>query len=452
MPAKLTFYGGAREVTGANYLLETDTAKLVIDCGLHQGCHFCEGRNRRTFPYDPASLDAVLVTHAHIDHTGLLPKLVRDGFQKKIFATPPTRDLAAVMLDDSVDLIREEMEERGEEAPYDRHDVAQAMEQFVTEEYHKPFAPAPGVTATFYDAGHILGSSSILVRFGETKLLFSGDLGNSPTPLLRDREIVSSAEYVLVEAVYGDRIHEDRDERRNLLEKIIVETVRQKGVLVIPTFAMERTQEILAELNTLITKKRIPKVPIYLDSPLAIRATEVYQRYPSYYNTEAQKAIEGGDIPFRFPGLQFTPTVEDSKSINAVPPPKIILAGAGMLQGGRVLHHLQRYLRDPNSAVLILGFQAAGSLGRRLLAKPHSVRIFQETVPVRARVKAIGGYSSHADQTALLEWIAGIQPPPKKVFIIQGEAAASLALREEIRARFQIDALVPVYGEQFEFP
>lgn len=448
MSTSLSFYGGVREVTGSNFLLQTDNAKILVDCGLHQGCHFCEGRNRQPFPYDPASVDAVVVTHAHADHTGLLPKLVREGFSGTIFSTPPTRDLASVMLEDSAELIGDEAKMRGEEPLYEQRDVARAMERFETIPYRTAQKIAPGVSIALLDAGHILGSATVVVTTQGQRIVFSGDLGNSPTPLLRDRDTVDRADYVLIESVYGDRRHEDRDQRRKILESLILKTVEEQGVLLLAVFAMERTQEMLSEINALIAEKRIRPLPVFVDSPLAVKVTEIYRQYAEYYNDETKEAMRKGDLPLVFPGLEFSVTVEESKNINAVPPPKVILAGAGMMQGGRILHHLRRYLPDPRSTLLIMGYQAAGSLGRSLLKRPSNIRIFGETVAVRARIKAIGGYSSHADQDALVEWLSQIKTVPKKVFVVQGELSASYALREEIRHRLGWDAMVPMPGER----
>ena len=444
----ISFLGGTREATGSQFLLETDRAKILIDCGLHQGCHFCEGNNLAPFSYDPAAIDAVVVTHAHLDHSGLLPKLVREGFRGRIFATAPTRDFSEILLEDSAGLIEEEMRGRGKEPPYGPPDVAPTIARFTPLSYREPQEIAPGVSIELFDAGHVLGSASVVAEVGGKRIVFSGDLGNSPMPLLKDREPPDRADYVLIESTYGDRIHEDRNERRAKLHEMIGTTIKQKGTLLIPAFAFERTQELLAEMNTLVESGRIPRIPVFVDSPLAIKATAIYQRYSSYYNPREQQAIREGDLPFQFPGLRFTKTVEESKEINDVPPPKIIIAGSGMMQGGRVLHHARRYLSDPHSTLLIVGYQAAGSLGRRLLTHARRARIFSETVAVRARVRAIGGYSAHADQEGLLDWLSAIPSRPKKVFPVQGEPAAALALRNEIRDGLGIEAEVPFRGER----
>lgn len=421
---------------------------MLVDCGFFQGCHFCEGRNRQPFPYDPAAIDAVFISHAHVDHTGRLPKLVRDGFRGKIYATPPTRDFTKILLEDSAQILREEAEERGEELLYGLQDVTAALQRFVPVAYHEPFNPVSGMEVMFQDAGHILGSATTVVDVEGMTVVFSGDLGNPPTPLLPDPDPPQRASHVLLESVYGGRKHEDRGQRHELLAKAVSDAVRRKGTLLIPVFAVERTQEILAELNEIVEGKEFQGIPVFIDSPLAIRATEIYQKYPMYYNQQTQKEIVSGDIPFRFPGIHYCMTREQSKAVNDVSPPKIVLAGSGMFTGGRILHHVLRYVPDERSLVLMVGYQAAGSLGRRLLSKPTSIEVFSEHIPVRAEIRFIGGYSSHADQDELLHWLSALKEPPKKTFVVQGEEASSLALREEIRSRLHFDASVPMLGDR----
>lgn len=447
---KLTFHGGARSVTGANYLLETNKAKILIDCGMIQGSRLTEGENYERLPYNPEEIDALLVTHAHMDHTGRIPKLHRDGFRGKIYATAPTLDFAKLMLLDSEHIVREEAEKQGIEQLYRIADVEAASELFEAVPYHQEMEIGPDVKVEFLDAGHILGSSIIKITAEGKTIVFSGDLGNPPTPLLKPTEFVDRADYVVIESAYGDRLHEDRLARKEILEDVIEETVGSVGVLMIPAFAMERTQELLFELNELVENHRVPPAPVFLDSPLAIKATAIYRKYPEYYNKETVYQIKSGDDIFKFSNLEFTPTVNDSKRINEVPAPKIIIAGSGMSTAGRILHHEKRYLSDPKSTLLIIGYQVQGSLGRRVLDGEKEVRIFGETVPVRCRVKAIGGYSAHADQEGLKNWISAIKKPVKKVFLVQGEEESAVALRQVIWDELAIDAEVPKSGEVFE--
>lgn len=451
---KLYFYGAARSVTGANYLLEigdeTSKTKILIDCGLSQGGRMVEKKNYENFPYDPKGVQALLVTHAHIDHTGRIPKIYRDGFRGKIYGTPPTLDFAKLLLLDSEHIIKEEAEKQDVEPLYTTSDVEAASGLFERIDYHKEFEIGPGITAEFLDAGHILGSSIIKIKSEDKTVVFSGDLGNPPTPLLRPTEFVDHTDYAVIESAYGNRLHESQKERKEILKDTIKYTVGRGGVMMIPAFAIERTQELLFELNDLVERRGIPAVPVFLDSPLAIKATAIYKKYPEYYNQEAFYLIKSGDDIFKFPNLKFTPTVEDSKKINDVPAPKMVIAGSGMSTAGRILHHERRHLPDPNSTLLIIGYQTEGSLGRRILDGAKEVKIFGETVPVRCRVKAIGGYSAHADQAGLKNWINRIKRPIKKVFVVQGEEAAEMALQHVIRKELLIDAEAPKMGDVFE--
>jgi len=446
---KVTFHGGAGQVTGANYLVSSDDTRILIDCGLVQGGRFSESQNSKPFPYDPASIAAAFVTHAHIDHTGRLPQLVQSGFKGTVYSTPPTRDFAELLLYDSEHVIRGELEREGLPPLYTPEDVAALMERWEGVGYHKPITVGP-FKVTLYDAGHILGSSSIMVEAEGKKVIFSGDLGNPPTPIIKPTEYISEADYCLVESTYGNRVHEDFERRKDLLEDAIEDAVKSGGVLMIPAFAMERTQELLFELNELAEHGRIPKIPIFIDSPLAIKLTGVYQKYQNYFNQEAWNLVRSGDAIFNFPGLKMTLTVEQSKEINDVPPPKIIIAGSGMSQGGRILHHERRYLSDPKSTILFIGYQAEGSLGRRIYDGAKSVRIFGEEVPVRCKRRAIGGYSAHADQPKLLEWVRHMRDSLRSAFIVQGESEASDALAQKVRDELAVKAIIPKAGEAYD--
>ncbi len=443
----LSFHGGARTVTGANHLLDTGKRKILVDCGLFQGCYFCEDENREPFPYSPKDIDALILTHAHADHSGRIPKLVKDGFRGKIFSTPPTRDLTELMLRDSADIMKHEAKELHAPPLFLEKDITRALTMFEGAEYGEEVRLGEDTAFVLRDAGHILGSAIVEISSAGKRIAFSGDLGNPPTPLLRPTEFVREADWVVIESVYGDRIHEKRGERKALLEDVVEETIAKNGVLMIPVFALERTQELLYELNELVENHRIPRVPVFIDSPLAIQATEVYKRYQGYFNTEASQLIRSGDELFHFPGLTLTKTVEDSKAINDVPPPKIIIAGSGMSNGGRIMHHERRYLSGEENTILFIGYQAAGTLGRRIFDGEKEVRIFHERIPVRSNVKAIGGYSAHADQETLINWIRRIEGPVKKVFVVQGEEAPALALVQKIRDTLGIDADAPMLGD-----
>lgn len=455
---KITFHGGAGWVTGSNYLLEfadhsnpTGKRKILIDCGLFQGSSFCEKLNYEPFPYDPKEISEVFVTHAHIDHTGRLPKLINSGFKGAIYSTPPTKEFAEFLLLDSEHLLAEEAEHMHKAPIYNTRDINLLMRHWQGVPYHRPIhLGGSGATATLFSAGHILGSSSILIEAEGKKVLFSGDLGNSPAPLIGPAEAPAQADYCLIESAYGNREHEDMPHRRQKLEQVIEETIRAGGALMIPAFALERAQILLLELHDMLKRKEIPAVPIFIDSPLAIKLTGVYSRYRDYLKEELAERYRTNEAIFDFPNLRMTMTTDDSKSINEVPNPKIIIAGSGMSHGGRILHHERRYLPDPKSTLLIFGYQATGSLGRLLLDGAKSVRMFGEDVPVRAKVKAIGAYSAHADQSQLLDWLKPLAGKVKKVFVVQGEEDVSPIFAAKAKEVYGMNTYVPKTGESVE--
>ncbi|MEK7609285.1 MAG: MBL fold metallo-hydrolase, partial [Patescibacteria group bacterium] len=394
-----------------------------------------------------------LITHAHLDHIGRIPKLYRDGFRGRIFATHPTLDLARLSLDDSLHLLKEEAEELNQKPLFTEDDLVNCWKLTHGRPYHQDIEINPNIKIKFNDAGHILGSSIVEVFLSEgdrkIKIVFSGDLGNPPTPLLKPTEFVDNADYVLVESAYGDRLHEDKTRRKEKLLSVVESAVRNGGVLMIPAFALERTQELIFELNSLAESGRVPKIPVFIDSPLAIKATAVYQKYSDYFNKEAVYLIKSGDDLFAFPGLEFSLTTESSKAINTVPPPKVVIAGSGMSEGGRIVHHERRYLPDPKSTLLIIGYQTQNTLGRRLLDGAQEIKMFGEMIQVRAQIKAIGGYSAHADQAKLLDWVGHIKNV-KKVFVVQGEAGPAAALAQKIKEDLKIDSATPAVGQDYD--
>ncbi|MBI4160676.1 MAG: MBL fold metallo-hydrolase [Candidatus Yanofskybacteria bacterium] len=456
-------------MTGANYLLEHSGIKILVDCGLNQGTKYAEDLNYGPFSYDPKEIDYIFVTHSHIDHVGRLPKLYKDGFRGKVYATTATKDLIEVALPDNLSKIFDEARQDGHEPLFTKKDVVGLMGLVEGRFYKESIKLEAGIVAVLHDAGHILGSAIIEFRFSDEmqrggdvaqnavkKIYFSGDLGNPPTPLLMPTEKIKDADFIVVESAYGDRVHEARQERRERLTSVIIETVGRGGVLMVPSFAVERTQEFLYTLNELFNENRIPRVPVFIDSPLAVKMTEVYRRHPEYLNKATTYLINSGDDVFNFPELTVTLRPEDSKAINGVPPPKIIIAGSGMSQGGRIIHHELRYLSDPNSTILFIGYQVDGSLGRRIQRGESPVRILGQEVPVRCHLETISSYSAHADQSQLLQWVAestkrgGGDGRLKKVFVVQGEEQSAKTFANLIRDNLGVEAVAPVDGDSFE--
>ncbi|HSI20755.1 MAG TPA: MBL fold metallo-hydrolase [Verrucomicrobiae bacterium] len=446
---KITFSGANREVTGSCYHLETAHQRIVLDCGMFQGGKYAEDKNSQAFPFDPAAVDNMVVTHAHFDHIGRLPKLYKEGFRGTLYGTEPTAELAMINLRDSAKLIMEEAERHGHEPLYTADDVEPLEAMWKTVPYHKEFQIGAGVSGFMADAGHILGSASVkFVAEGE-QAVFSGDLGNTPVPLLRNAECLYGADIVVVESTYGNRIHETGTERTSFLKDAIHEIIRTKGTLLIPAFALERTQELLYELNELHATKQIPTLPIFLDSPLAIAATEIFRQSIDFFNPEAKENLRkfGGDL-FSFAGLRYTTTSEESKHILKVQGPKIIIAGSGMMNGGRIMHHLKNYLQFPNTTVLIVGYQVEGSLGRKLHDGEKHVVIYGQEVHVKAKVKSCGAFSGHADYPRLMHWMHCFNGrPPKKVFVTHGELNSALSFSQSIEEELSISSGVPEYAE-----
>ncbi len=447
---KLTFYGAAGQVTGSNFLLEVDGQKILIDCGLYQGGSFVDRQNFEPFPYRPKDISTVLVTHPHIDHVGRLPVLYKEGFRGTIYSTAPCRDSAELLLLDSEHILIQEAEKFKQPVLYGVREVEELMTRWKGVDYHAPLKLG-NLTITFYNAGHILGSAFILIEGEGKRVVFSGDLGNSPAPIIGAREeLPERVDFCVMEATYGDRLHEPGEVRREILEDLIEDTVKTGGVLMIPAFAMERTQELLFEINGLVTEGRIPHAPVFIDSPLAIKLTEVYKKYSSFFDASAQKLMKNGHSFFNFPGLKMTLTTEESKAINDVKPPKVIIAGAGMSNAGRILHHEHRYLPDPKSTLMIVGYQAKGSLGRQLLDGAKKVRMFGEEIDVRCRIKSASSYSAHADQAQLMEWISSARHDVKKVFLVHAEPESARTFAQKTRDELAIEMFVAKQNESVE--
>lgn len=449
----ISFFGAAREVTGSCHMFAANGKKFLVDCGMFQGSQFNEDKNKDPLPFNPAELSGVIVTHAHLDHVGRLPLLVKNGYEGHFYATPPTVELTELILEDALQIMLYNQRHSGSPVLYDSADIAKTMQQFKMVDYHQKFSLTPDIYFTLYDAGHIFGSAFALVEAEGKRVVFSGDIGNINVPILRDTEILpGDLDALVCESTYGNRLHESPMRRQEILQSLISTAIGRGGVLMIPSFSLERTQELVYELNDLVDRKRsLPRVPIFLDSPLAIRATKVYLKYPKYYDEESVRLIKNGDDLFQFPGLVTTETKEESKKINQMPGSKIIIAGAGMMNGGRILHHAMRYLANEKNTLLIIGYQSENTLGRRILDGQSPVEIMGEKIPVRCHIKAIGALSAHADQDKLLDWIGGGATVPKKVLLVHGEPAAAEALAKRVTGDLGAKATVVDFGLTFEF-
>lgn len=447
----IDFYGATGDVTGANFLLQINGKRILVDCGLHQGEQADQDptSNFRDFPYDPATIDILFVTHAHTDHIGKIPKLVGDGFRGVIYSTPPTKDISALMFDDALGLMEREAKEKEIKPMYTKNDIERTLELWKVVSYHNHLDIGNGISVQFYDAGHVLGSAMIEFSYGGKKLLCTGDLGNTPTTLLKDTEVFMEPNFLLMESVYGDRNH-DTEDRTKHLERVIEDVIQKKGTLIIPSFSLERTQEVLYELNNLIEDGHVARIPVYLDSPLAIGITEIYRGAKDYFNKTAKADILGGDDIFSFKGLEIAQTTDDSKAIFGAPDPKIIIAGSGMMNGGRVVHHARHYLPDPNNTLLLVGYQAVGTLGRVIQSGADRVRIFGEEVPVRATIDTITGFSGHKGSDQLVEFVKSVSKKIEQIFVVMGEPSSSEFLANRLRDQVAVNAVTPKEGERVE--
>jgi len=450
MSATLGFYGGVGSVTGANFMLDTGDLAILVDCGLVQGDKFAQEVNAKPFVYNPADADVLFVTHAHADHIGRIPKLVKDGFTGVIYSTEPTRDFANIMLRDALKVMRYEKERYGNEVLYAEADIAAALSLWKVVSYDEEIVLDNGIKAHYSDVGHILGSGMVHLERNGKKIVFTGDIGNDPQPLLNPPVVPTEYDYIVMESVYGDRLHEEVEERTELLKQEILETQHKGGTLIIPAFSLERTQGMLLEINNLVESGAISPLPVFLDSPLAISVTEMYRKYPQYLKNEVQEQIEGGDDIFDFEGLEFTRTVKDSHEIQKEKGAKIIIAGSGMSHGGRIRMHEKNYLDDPKTTLLLVGYQSVGSLGRLLHDGATKVKIDGKDVKVNAKVARIRGFSGHADRDQLLGIIARGGEKVKQVFVTMGEERSSLFLVQRLRDYLGVNAVAPSQDEEVE--
>ena len=458
MSATLTFLGAAGTVTGSKHFLQSGQTRLLLDCGLFQGLKELRQRNWAPCPVPAASIGGVLLSHAHIDHSGALPRLGREGFRGPIYCTPGTADLLKIMLPDAAHLQEEEAQfanrhQTSKHQPalplFTTADADQVLTQVRPVGFNDSFSPAQGVTARFINAGHILGAGLVEVSINGRTLVFSGDLGRYGVPIMRDPDPVPAADVLLVESTYGNRLH-SADDHRDRLVSGVQRTVQKKGWLLIPAFAVGRSQEILYDLRELEDAARIPSLPVYLDSPMAIEATAIYARHPEEHDQDLKRVEASGERPFAPKRVRICKTPDDSKRLNDTDGPGIIIAGSGMATGGRILHHFVRRLPDERTTVLFVGYQAAGTRGRLLREGAREVRMLGQVVPVRAAIMVSDSYSAHADQGEILRWLGGFTRPPETTYIVHGEPDAAAALQALIASRLKWRAVVAQDGQRVD--
>ena len=459
---RVEFLGGVRTVTGSATLLEKGSLKWLVDCGMFQGGKEIEERNWKIQPYRAKDLSFILLTHAHIDHSGLIPKLVKEGFRGKVVCTKATRDLCEVMLQDSGRIQEMEAEwqnrkgkraGKGEAIPlYTAEDAEKSLRCFQTVGYDDIVQLAEGVKVRFQDAGHILGSAMIEIwvqeEEGEKKIVFSGDLGNFDQPIVRDPSIVEEGDVLWLESTYGNRLHKSKEETVQELLKIVQEAIAHKAKVIIPAFAVERTQDIIYTLGQSIRRGVLPPIPVYIDSPLAISATEIFKKNSDCFDRETQEILSGGENPLDIPGIIYTRTTEESKAINEDSRPGVIVSASGMCDSGRIKHHLKHHLWREESHIVIIGYQAEGTLGRRIVDGAMTVRLFGEEIAVKAHIHTLGGFSAHADQKGLLDWVSHLRNPQLEVLINHGEEKISMGLSQLVSEQFHFRTSVPQWREK----
>ena len=470
---KITFLGATKTVTGSNFLVEGAGKKFLVDCGMYQGSASDEFENEAPFLFNVNEINFMLLTHAHIDHSGRIPKLYNEGYRNPIITHKATCDLCAIMLPDSGHIQEMEVEwknrkrTRKGEPPlpplYTAEDAGKSLELFKPVQYDQIIDVAENIQVRFNDAGHMLGSAIIEVWVTENgkteKAVFTGDLGNNDIPLLSPPTMIESADYLIMESTYGNRLHMRNDDKAKIFLDVVYETLEKGGTVVIPSFAVGRTQEILYELNRIKEDKhdeefykkykRLMSVPVYVDSPLAISATEVFRENMNLFNEETQEIINAGDSPLEFAGLKFTRTAEESKALNASEESSVIISASGMCEVGRIKHHLKHHLWDPNSTILFVGYQAPGTLGRRLVDGEKKVKIFGEDIAVNARIEYIEGYSGHADQEWLMNFVYSFITPPKHIFLVHGEPEGQIVLKQKLEENTKIPITIPDFGESY---
>ncbi len=467
---KITFHGAAQDVTGSMHLIEVNDKRVLLDTGTYQGRRNDTYERNLKFPFDPKTIDALVLSHAHIDHSGNIPNLVKQGYEGNVWCTPATRNLCVYMLLDSghiqesdVEYLNKRRKKEGYppvEPLYTQADAQESLKHFVSVGLHRPLTVADGVTVMFCNAGHILGSAWMTVDIKEFatgkqwRLIYSGDLGRPGTPILNDPELPQAADILIMESTYGDRLHPTRGEAMKQLRDVVRDTVRRRGKVIVPAFAVGRTQELVYALNELDSDGDIPTLPIYIDSPLAVNITEVFRLHPEEWDDEVRKFLEDEKLrnPFDAPNIQYIRDVTDSKRLNYLKEPAIIISANGMAENGRILHHLANNIEEPENTVLFVGYQAENTLGRKLVTGARRVKILGEEYDVRARVVSNEGYSAHADQSELLAWTRPLDRDKlQKTFLVHGEPQGQEALADKLRAEKMKDVSAPARGEAVEF-
>lgn len=465
---RVTFYGAARTVTGSKHLLEINGTKILLDCGLVQGKRSESFNENRHLPFDASSIDMMILSHAHIDHSGNIPNLVKSGFDGDIYCTPATRDLCATMLLDSghiqerdAEFVNKRRKKKGEppvEPIYTQQDALHSLGNFTTYNYYRSREVAKGITLTFYDAGHMLGSAIVMLDIvdqetnRERRLVFSGDLGRKGIPIIRDPDMIDGADFLIMESTYGNRLHEPYPDAEQHLKRIVNETYQRGGSIIMPAFAVGRTQQMVYTLHKLWETGEIPHMPIYVDSPLAVDATSVFQLHPEAYDDEIREFMMNANIrnPFGFNDLTYVRSVDDSKALNTMLEPCIIISASGMAEFGRILHHLKNRIGDPDTTILITGWQAPHTLGRRLVDGVELVKIFGEEYHVDAHVEVLNGFSGHADRDELIAWYGAMKNKPERTWLVHGEEESAVALQETLQNQFGTMVNVPYPTNSFE--
>jgi len=463
MQIKIHFLGAAENVTGSRHLLEINGYKILVDCGLYQERDFLD-RNWDPFPIPPSEINAVLLTHAHLDHCGLLPKLVKEGFAGKVYCNEATAEIARIVLLDAAHIQEEDAErkkrrhkkkgyipDKPTKPLYDVADAQACVDIFQPVKFKQVVNLADGLEATFHDAGHILGSSMIKIKVrlnGDSRtIIVSGDVGRSDRPILHDPTFFEQADYVLIESTYGDRVHQPVADIKDSLEEVINSTYKAGGNLVVPSFSVERAQELLYFMNELINEKKIPYMLAFLDSPMAVRVTEVFKKHEELFDEATTAMIRNGDSPFEFAGLSLVMSTRESKAINNIKGTVMIIAGSGMCTGGRIKHHIANNITRPESTLMFVGYQAFGTLGRRIVDGEKEVRVLGENYQVKARVAQIHGFSGHADQNELIKWLGALKRPPRQVFVVHGEVKSAHTFADLVKERLGYSAIVPKYQQ-----